>query len=158
MNSGFGNLEVRLDGSRDRNCGWTEEDRRAVESHKESLWVHQQVSGVLLDRETMGEACWKVVRRLAAKSKLASGIRDGVIQVFGRSKSFNAAAENARKLKILEPFSNDQLNQIVRVSSRNNQIYLGFEARRYVRDLIRPSKPRINAKQLREFLKLSSPG
>jgi hypothetical protein len=112
----------------------------------------------LLDRGTVEEACWKVVKRLAAKSKLASSIRDGVIQVFGRSKSFEAAADNARKLKILEPFSNEQLNEIVRVSSRNNQIYLGFDARRYVRGLIRPHKSHINAKQLREFLKLSSPG
>jgi hypothetical protein len=112
----------------------------------------------LLDRDKVEEACWKVVKRLASKPKVADGIRDGVIQVFGRSKSFNAAAENAKKLKLLEPFSNEQLNEIVRVSSRNDQIYFGFDARRYVRDLIRPYKSRIAAKQLRDFLKLSSPG
>lgn len=112
----------------------------------------------LLDRETVDRACWRVVKQLASRSKLASGIKDGTIQMFGESNSFNKAAENARKLKILEPFSNEQLNEIVRVSSRNSQIYLGFAARRYVRDLIRPHKSRIDAKQLREFLKLSSPG
>jgi hypothetical protein len=112
----------------------------------------------LLDSETVEAACWKVVRRLATKPKLADGIRDGVIQMFGKSKSFAAAADNAKKLKSLEPFSNEQLNEIVSVSSRNSQIYSGFEARRYVRDLIRPAKSRIDAKELREFLKLSSPG
>lgn len=112
----------------------------------------------LLDSETVEAACWKVVRRLATKPKLADGIRDGVIQMFGKSRSFAAAADNAKKLKSLEPFSNGQLNEIVSVSSRNSQIYSGFEARRYVRDLIRPAKSRIDAKELREFLKLSSPG
>jgi hypothetical protein len=112
----------------------------------------------LLDSETVEAACWKVVRRLATKPKLADGIRDGVIQMFGKSRSFAAAADNAKKLKSLEPFSNEQLNEIVSVSSRNSQIHSGFEARRYVRDLIRPAKSRIDAKTLREFLKLSSPG
>lgn len=112
----------------------------------------------LLDSETIEEACWKVVKKLAAKTKLAAGIREGVIQMFGKSRSFASAADNAKKLKSLEPFSKEQMNEIVRVSSRNSQIYSGFDARRYVRDLIRPYKSRIGTKQLREFLKLSSPG
>jgi len=111
-----------------------------------------------LDAETIEEACWKIVKKLAAKAKLAAGIRDGVIQMFGNSRSFASAADNAKKLKSLEPFSKEQLNEIVRVSSRNSQIYSGFDARRCVRDLIRPHKSRIDAKQVREFLKLSSPG
>jgi hypothetical protein len=49
------------------------------------------------------EACWKVVKQLA------SDVRDGAIQMFGESNSLNASAANARKLKVLEPFSNRQL-------------------------------------------------
>jgi hypothetical protein len=57
----------------------------------------------LLDEETVDEACWKVVKQLA------SDVRDRAIQMFGESNSLNASAANARKLKVLEPFSNRQL-------------------------------------------------
>jgi hypothetical protein len=63
----------------------------------------------LLDEETVDEACWKVVKQLASRSSIASDVRDGAIQMFGESNSFNASAANARKLKVLEPFSNRQL-------------------------------------------------
>ena len=63
----------------------------------------------LLDEETVDEACWKVVKQLASRSSIASDVRDGAIQMFGESNSLNASAANARKLKVLEPFSNRQL-------------------------------------------------
>lgn len=111
-----------------------------------------------LDGDNVHDACWNVVKTLASNPKVADGIKDGVIQLFGDSGSFGSAAGSATKLQSLEPFNDEQLNEIVRVSSKNNQIYSGFDARKYVRDLIRRNESRINGRQVREFLKLSSPG
>ncbi len=109
-----------------------------------------------LDGGAVDEACWNVIKTLAANAKLGAAIRDGMIQTFGDSGSFAIAASNATKLQSLEPFSDEQLNEIARVGCHNSQIYNGFEARRYVRDLIRLNS-QIDDKQVREFFELSKP-
>jgi hypothetical protein len=111
----------------------------------------------LFNEEVIEEACWKVIKRLGTKRKLEDRIRDGVIHKFGLSRSFEASSINAKKLKVLEPFNKEQLNEIVRLSAENSQIYAAYVAPRYVRELIRAHKSNIDAKQLRKFLKLSSP-
>lgn len=82
------------------------------------------------------EACWNIVKTLAKHKRIATEIRDGVIAAFGQSGSFNQAGRYAIKVQSLEPFSDQQLNEIVRVSAANNQISHGFDARAYVNDLI----------------------
>ena len=112
----------------------------------------------LIDEDTVKDACWSVVKKLASNTKVASAIKDGVIQVFGDSRSFDSAARNATRLASLEPFSDDQLNEIVRLSSENDQIYYGFEARKTIRDLIRPRAPSLDQKLVQKFYEKSSPG
>jgi hypothetical protein len=119
---------------------------------------HGAAVGGSLFPPVIREACWNIVKTLSSNKKVARPIRDGMIEAFGNSGSFNESASNATKLESLEPFSDQQLNEVVRVSCDNSQIFSGFDARRYVRDLIRRNKSRVDSKQMREFLELSKPG
>ncbi len=111
-------------------------------------------SGGSLFPPVIAEACWNIVKTLASQKKLAAGVRDGVIAAFGGSGSFREAATNVGKLQLLEPFSDQQLNEIIRVSSENNQIYHGFDARSYINDLIRREAARIDDSLAHQFASL----
>jgi hypothetical protein len=78
----------------------------------------------------------------------------GVVKAFGGSGSFREAAREAARLSSLEPFSDEQVNEIVRVSCQNDQIWHGFDARQYVNDLIRRESARIDKKLVWEFAEL----
>jgi len=99
------------------------------------------------------EACWNIVKTLASHKKIALEIRDGVIAAFGRTRSFDGAGKLARRMQSLEPFSNEQLNEILRVSTANDQISHGFDARSIVNDLIRRSAKRVDRSLVRQFVK-----
>lgn len=111
-------------------------------------------SGTSLFPPVIAESCWNIVKTLASHNKVAAEIRDGVIAAFGRSGSFREAATFADKLKSLESFSDQQLNEIVRVSSANDQIWHGFDARTYVNGLIRREGDRIDRSLARQFANL----
>jgi hypothetical protein len=102
----------------------------------------------------IGEACWSIVKTLGGHKQIGGTIKDGVISAFGRSGSFKEAARNAEKLSSIEPFSDQQLNEIVRVACANDQIWHGFEARFYVNGLIQRGTTRIDKLLARQFEKL----
>ena len=97
--------------------------------------------------------CWNIVKTLASHKKIASQVRDGVIAAFGRSGSFNEARKYAVRMQSLEPFSDEQLNEILRVSIANDQISHGFDARAVVNDLIRRAAKRVDQSLVRKFVK-----
>lgn len=99
-------------------------------------------------------ACWSIVKTLGRHKQIGGTIKDGVIGAFGRSGSFKEAADNADKLSTVEPFSDQQLNEIVRVACANDQIWHGFEARSYVNGLIQRETTRIDKLLVRQFAKL----
>jgi hypothetical protein len=98
------------------------------------------------------EACWNIVKTLASHKKIASQVRDGVIAAFGRSGSFSEAGKFARRMQSLELFSDEQLNDILRVSAANDQISHGFDARAIVNDLIRRAAKRVDRSLVRKFV------
>jgi hypothetical protein len=111
-------------------------------------------SGSAVFPPVIDEACWRIVKTLAAHKKIGSEIKGGVIKAFGGSGSFREAAREAARLFSLEPFSDQQVNEIVRVSCQNDQIWHGFDARQYVNDLIRREPARIDKKLARQFAEL----
>ena len=114
------------------------------------------MDGKSFDRSLISEACWKIVKTLASNKKIADAIRSGVIEAFGSSKSFAQASENAKKVRGLEPFSADQMNEIVRHAGRNSQIYGGWDARNYVNSLIQRHGKDVDRSLAKRFAQLSS--
>jgi hypothetical protein len=97
------------------------------------------------------EARWNILKTVPTHKRIASEIRDGVITAFGRSGSFREAGKFAIRVQSLEPFSDQQLNEVVRESTANDQISHGFDARAYVNDLIRHEVAHIDRSLIRQF-------
>jgi len=104
----------------------------------------------------MDGACWNIVNKLGSDRKIGSAVKDGVIKAFGRSRSFNEASTYAARLRSLEPYSSEQLDEIVKWGCKNNQIHYGFEARSYVNDLIQREKGRVDKNLARKFVELQA--
>lgn len=114
------------------------------------------LDGKSIDQSAISRASWKIVKTLADNKKIGGAVRDGMIAAFGRSNTFAEAAENAEGLQAVEPFGPSQMNEIIRHAGRNSQIYSGWKARDYVKDLIRRHKKDINPSLAKRFAQLSS--
>ncbi len=88
-------------------------------------------------RKELEDTCWKIVQFLASHPDLGDRPRDGVIDAFLKSTSFEESARFAAALLKLEPFSDSQLNRIVEGGAKNSQIYCGWRARDAVNRLIK---------------------
>jgi hypothetical protein len=104
-------------------------------------------------RRELEEACRKIVQVLASRPVLGDRARDGVIDAFLRSTSFEESARLAVALSKLKPYSTSQLDRIVQGAAKNQQIYGGRRAREAVNELIRENKPNVRRKLVREFAK-----
>jgi hypothetical protein len=114
------------------------------------------VDGKSIDESAISRACWKIVKTLAENMKVGSAVKDGMITAFGRSRTFAEAAENAKQIEALEPFTQSQMNEIVRHAGSNSQIYSSWKASNYVKDLIRRKKKDIDQSLAQRFARLSS--
>jgi hypothetical protein len=104
-------------------------------------------------RKELEETCRKIVQVLASRPVLADRARDGLIDIFLRSTSFEESARLAAALLKLKPYSTSQLNRIVQGAAKNQQIYGGRRAREPVNELIRENRPNVRRKLVREFAK-----
>jgi hypothetical protein len=111
--------------------------------------------GGALDLSNIDEVCWNVVRTLSLRSDIGDRIKDSVIEKFAQSAAFREAAHYSSRLQDLEPFHSEQVQEIVRVSCRNGQIYGCFAARDYIRELIRKYDSCLPRGVFRRFLQLS---
>lgn len=111
------------------------------------------IDGASIIASAVDEACWNIVKTLASHKRIASEIRNGVIAAFGRSGSFSHAAGLATRVQSLEPFSSQQLNEILRMSIANDQISYGFDARAIINGLIRRSLKRVDESLVRKFVR-----
>jgi hypothetical protein len=104
-------------------------------------------------RKEPEETCRKIVQVLASRPVLRDRARDGVIDAFLGSTSFEDSARVATALLKLKPYSTSQLNRIVEGASKNQQIYGGRRAREAVNELVRENRPNLSRKLVREFAK-----
>jgi hypothetical protein len=104
-------------------------------------------------RKELEETCRKIVQVLASCPVLGDRARDGVIDAFLRSTSFEESARLAAALSKLKPYSTSQLNRIVQGAAKNQQIYGGRRAREAVNELTRENRPNVRRRLVREFAK-----
>lgn len=102
-------------------------------------------------RKVPEETCWKVVHALASRPAFRRALKNGAINTFVRSKSFDESGRIAANLLKLEPFSRAQLKCIVEGGAKNQQIYGGRAARDVVRKLIARNKSRLKRSLVRKF-------
>ncbi len=96
------------------------------------------------------DSCEKIFNILR-KSPLFDRLRDTIIEIFVKSTSFEKAGENAESLKNIEPFSEDQINRIIKGFLENGQICYGFISSRIIRRLYRKYKEIIDPDLSKQF-------
>lgn len=95
-------------------------------------------------RKITPDSCWKIVRTLANHRRLGDSVKQGVISLFGQSSSFEEATHNAKLLSELAPFSEEQLNQVLRGGINNQNIHGSWKARPYIDQLMSRAKGKIS--------------
>jgi len=110
----------------------------------------------VFDVAVINERCWSALKVLSLNPKIGDAVKDGIIMAFAASGSFNSSAYHAKQLAEIEPFTDEQLSEIVRESGRNSQIYGGFAARDYVNALIDRNRNRLASALVSQFRRLSS--
>jgi hypothetical protein len=76
-----------------------------------------------LKSDSVHEICWAVLEGLKSDSRLGERIRQVAIKEFLKSRTFDDAYKNLRRLTKFRPFSRTQLAEIIKGSSRNQNIY-----------------------------------
>ncbi len=104
-------------------------------------------------RTELEQTCRKIVQVLVSRPILRGRARDGAIDVFLRSKSFEESAGLATALLKLGPFSDSQLNRIVEGGAKNSQIYCGWRARDAVNKLIKENSQVVKKSLVSRFRK-----
>jgi hypothetical protein len=109
----------------------------------QALKVDQDIEGT----------CRKVAQVLISRPILGDRVRDGVIDAFLRSGSFEEAARYVAALMKLKPLSDLQLNRILEGAATNDQIYGGWVARDAVKKMVAEGGPGVRKRLLNKFLK-----
>jgi TIR domain len=106
--------------------------------------------------ETVGEKCLTILRKLASHPKLGAAVRDGIIDGFLDSKSFDESRRRSRWLTGIDGFSPDQLNRLLDGSATNVDIYRGFDARAVVAKLTDQHEKQLTPKLVKRFREVVS--
>jgi len=98
------------------------------------------------------DASRKIIRALLETSDLKDRTMDLLITVYGKSGTFDNAADN---LDVILEFESDltvqKKNEIIRLAGINNQIYDGRSAKRKVYGFIRRNQSELNEEYIRNF-------
>jgi hypothetical protein len=97
--------------------------------------------------------CWSVVLSLYEHKRLGYDIQDALVERFVDSRSYAESARVAGYLSKAKELASGQIDKIVSGATENSQIYSGYVARRFVDDLVRKERKRINKKLLTEYKK-----
>lgn len=106
---------------------------------------------LVLNKESATKTCWNIAKALAESKRYAKLAKDGAIQVFLHSSTFDKAKDNLEELLELGLLSRKQFNDIMRGSSRNQNIYGSFKARPLMENLISKGKGRISPRFISEY-------
>lgn len=105
-----------------------------------------------VDRD-IERTCRKVAQVLISRPILGDRVRDGVVDAFLRSGSYEESARYAAVLTKLKPLSDFQLNRILDGAATNRQIYEGWAARDAVKRLVAEAGRGVRKRLLNKFLK-----
>lgn len=102
----------------------------------------EQYQALKMDLRTYRVSCKRIIDLIGERDELSEALKDCVIRSFLDSNTYDQANRRASMLLDFGPYTKAQLNEIVRGSARNNQIYQGFTARDVVAKL-RAQHPRL---------------
>jgi len=80
---------------------------------------------------------------LKERESLRQKVREGVISSFLKSSTFEIASKNLTQLVKFRPFTSEQLVEIVKTSSRNQNIYGCHGAQRHMEVLLEDARGKV---------------
>lgn len=89
------------------------------------------------------ETCWRIMESLKERESLRQKVREGVISSFLKSSTFEIASKNLTQLVKFRPFTSEQLVEIVKTSSRNQNIYGCHGAQRHMEVLLEDARGKV---------------
>ena len=83
----------------------------------------------------INDSCLKIIRSINIHSKIKENLADCIIRTFVKSVSFDIANEMVVILTELEPFTDNQVNEIIRGFIINIQLNNAYDVRPFVKEL-----------------------
>ncbi|KAF5422735.1 MAG: TIR domain-containing protein [Candidatus Methanocomedens sp.] len=123
---------------------------------KFECWEHkknQYSSEIILDCK---ERVFEVIRIFASKTELKENLKDSLIRSLSNIFSYANAEKHFEILNSLQPFSKEQINEIINQSIENNQIYPAMRCRPILMELIENYKSVIDSEKTAELSELIS--
>ncbi|OGC84065.1 MAG: hypothetical protein A2W07_02975 [candidate division Zixibacteria bacterium RBG_16_43_9] len=102
------------------------------------------------------DSCLEITKLILNKKKLRENLKDCLIRSFAKSNSFEDANKKTEMLENYEAFSKEQIEEIVKGSIENRQIYEAYKAGVFLKKFMTKYKKHINSKRKKELMKLVS--
>lgn len=100
------------------------------------------------------DSCLKIVELIVENKNLKENIKQGIINSFLKSRSFDSAADKAKLLEKFNTFSKGQVERIIEGSINNNQIYGSYGAIAFLKKFISTHERYIESPKKEELIKL----
>lgn len=110
-----------------------------------------EVQALPVDPDDLRGACLGVMEVIADCDHLREKFRKSLIQGFGNSVSWEDAISKSEYLLSQSPYSEPEINTILRMASQNDNIYGSFRARPTIRELIRSHEDKISPELVAQF-------
>jgi hypothetical protein len=108
---------------------------------------------IRVKQSRMPETVWAVVKKLSGHRIFGSRIRAFLLDALAQSRSFDEAAKRAQRVSEIKELSPDELNRIALDSTKNDQVFHGFDARSIIGKLIDANETRMDKFAVRLFRK-----
>lgn len=115
-----------------------------------------KIQAIKFSPRDLTESCKKILHTILKDTRYCSGLIDSLITVFAKSHSYLDASAKANLLDMSVDFTNEQINEIIRVSIKNDQIYGSFDAQKFLRKLLNKFSNKIDKESKRKLEKLMS--
>ena len=105
------------------------------------------------DLDKLAESCWVILSTIDQHKAFKEAVRDCVIRAFVDSHSYEDAKKKSSFLLYFDSYGTPQLDEIMRGSSRNRQIYESFGAQNNLRTLISRFEEEMDKSLIEEYRK-----
>jgi len=102
------------------------------------------------------ESVFEIIRIIASKTELKENLKDSLIRSLNNVGTFENAEKHLKILNSLQPFSKEQINEIINQSIQNNQIYRASGCRIILKELIERYKSVIDIEKTIQISELIS--
>lgn len=102
------------------------------------------------------KSVFEIIRIIASKTELKKNLADSLIRSLSNIFTYANAENHFEILNSLQPFSEDQINEIINQSIQNNQIYAANKCQTILKDLIEIYNTEIDNKKATEISELIS--